>query len=76
LLTLSGHKGDVKSVAWSPEGRHLAVSRGGIVQIYIMDIALLMAFAHTRVTRNLTLDECRKFLHMDEVPPIRLASFC
>jgi hypothetical protein len=35
-----------------------------------MDIDLLMALARSRVTRNLTVEECQKYLHLDEVPPI------
>jgi hypothetical protein len=35
-----------------------------------MDIDLLMSLARSRVTRNLTHEECRKYLHLDEVPPI------
>jgi hypothetical protein len=35
-----------------------------------MDIDLLMSLARSRVTRNLTPEECKKYLHLDEVPPI------
>ena len=35
-----------------------------------MDIDLLMDLARSRVTRNLTPEECRKYLHRDDVPPI------
>jgi hypothetical protein len=42
----------------------------GTMQIYAMDIDLLMLLARSRVTRNLTLEECKKYLHFDEVPPI------
>jgi hypothetical protein len=33
-------------------------------------IDLLMSLARSRVTRNLTPEECRQYLHLDEVPPI------
>jgi WD40 repeat protein len=71
LLTLKGHESWVRSVAWSPDGERLATAgKDGIVQVFAMDIDLLMSLARSRVTRNLTLEECRKYLHTDEVPPI------
>jgi WD40 repeat protein len=71
LLTLKGHVSHVSSVAWSPDGKCLAsAGRDGVVQVYAMDIDLLMSLARSRVTRNLTLEECRRYLHLDEVPPI------
>ena len=61
----------VSSVAWSPDGKRLATAGDdGIVQVYAMDVDLLMSLARSRVTRNLTLEECRKYLHLDEVPPV------
>jgi WD40 repeat protein len=71
LLTLSGHSAEVSSVAWSPDGKRLATAGAdGIVEVYAMDIELLMALARSRVTRNLTTGECKKYLHVDECPPI------
>jgi WD40 repeat protein len=71
LLSLSGHSGGVYSVAWSPDGKQLATSgEDGIVQVYAMDIDLLLALARQRVARNLTTDECKKYLHVDTCPPI------
>ncbi|HXA03955.1 MAG TPA: hypothetical protein VNY30_03915, partial [Bryobacteraceae bacterium] len=70
LLVLPTHQNYVHQIAWSPDGKRLAAGGGGIVQVYAMDIDLLMSLAHSRTTRNLTLVECRKYLHADEVPPI------
>ena len=33
-----------------------------------MDIDLLMALTRSRVTRNLTPEECQKYLHRDDCP--------
>jgi WD40 repeat protein len=75
LLTLKAHGEAVLSLAWSPDGKRLAsASRDRLVQIYAMDIDLLIHLARSRVTRNLTLDECRRYLHLDAVPPIPFSS--
>jgi hypothetical protein len=34
-----------------------------------MDIDLLLSLARSRVTRNLTPEECEKYLHLDELLP-------
>lgn len=74
LLTLAGHQGKVLSVAWSADGTRLAAAGADhghwLLQVYAMDIKTLMALARKRVTRNLSPEECRKYLHLDEVPPI------
>ena len=41
-----------------------------IIQVYAIDIDLLLSLARSRVTRNLAPEECKKYLHLDEVPPI------
>ncbi len=71
LITLAGHDGAVNSVTWTADGKRL-LSGGadGIIQVYAMDIDLLMSLARSRVTRNLTPEQCRKYLHRDDVPPI------
>jgi len=66
LLTLPGDSGHLWGVAWSPDGKRLAAAD----EVYAMDIDLLLVLARQRVTRNLTTDECRKYLHMDKCPPI------
>jgi len=71
LITLAAHCTAVRSVAWTADGKRL-LSGGddGIIQVYAMDVDLLLSLASTRVTRNLTPEECQKYLHLDEVPPI------
>jgi WD40 repeat protein len=71
LITLAAHSGAVNNVAWTPDGKRL-LSGGddGLIQVYAMDIDLLMSLARSRVTRNLTPEESRKYLHRDDVPPM------
>jgi WD40 repeat protein len=69
LFTLPDHERAVRCLAWSPDGKCLAAG-STIIHVYAMDIDLLASLARTRVTRNLTLKECSKYLHVNEVPPI------
>jgi WD40 repeat protein len=69
LLTLS-HKGEsIRGAAFSPDGKHLAVgSVAGTTRIYTLDMQELVALARSRVTRSLTDEECRQYLHLDRCP--------
>ena len=70
LMTLFGISGNVFSAAFSPDGRYLAASGAdGTVRFYTLDMAELVSLARERVTRSLTADECRIYLHSDECPP-------
>jgi len=63
LITLAAHSDQVRSVTWTPDAKRLfSAGDDGIIQVYAMDIDLLMALARSRVTRNLTREECRKCL--------------
>jgi WD40 repeat protein len=66
-LTLPG----TASVAFSPDGTRLATigPEDNDVRIYTLRIEDLVALAKSRLTRTWTLDECRRFLHMDQCPP-------
>jgi WD40 repeat protein len=67
--TLPGHTADVSGIAFSPDGKYLAsVSYDGTLRIYFTQIEDLIAFAKTRVTRTLTIEECQKYLHLDVCP--------
>jgi WD40 repeat protein/transcriptional regulator with XRE-family HTH domain len=71
IFTLPGSAGGVTGVAFSPSdgGAHLAVaSVDGVVRIFFLQIDELVELAKTRVTRSLTTEECRKYLHVDRCP--------
>ena len=71
LITLQAHERAVNGVTWSPDGKCL-LSAGADrkIHIYAMDMDLLLSLVRSLVTRNLTPEECQKYLHLDEVPPI------
>lgn len=71
LLTLPGNSGAVSGVAFSlaDGGAHLAVaSTDGIVRVYLLQVDELLKLAQARVTRSLTEEECKKYLHVDQCP--------
>ena len=71
LLTLRGHTDRVISVAYSPDGKRLATaSADKTVQVYAMSINDLLHLARSRVTRDLTPDECRKYFDSPTCPPL------
>jgi WD40 repeat protein/DNA-binding SARP family transcriptional activator len=69
LVTLPGNP----TVAFSPDGTRLVTgSRGpkerGLLRFYLLHIEDLIALAHSRLTRQLTTEECQKYLHIEECP--------
>ncbi len=68
-LTLFGHDRLVHSVDFSPDGRLLATASGdGTVALYLLPIDELRKLARERVTRTLTDEECRQYLHVANCP--------
>jgi WD40 repeat protein len=57
----------VGDAVFSPDGS-LAAAAGldGLVRLYLLDLDELMNLAQSRVTRLLTLEECRRILHIAE----------
>lgn len=73
ILTLPGSLGGVTGVAFSPSdgGAHLVVSsRDGIARVFLLQIDELLALAQSRVTRPFTIEECKKYLHVEQCPVV------
>ncbi|HLZ31918.1 MAG TPA: ABC transporter substrate-binding protein [Chloroflexota bacterium] len=70
LLALTGTEGreGVDSVAFSPDGRQLAVRGDQALRLYDLRIEDLTALVRGRLTRSWTVEECQRFLHMDQCP--------
>jgi len=70
-LTLYGNSGAVYQVAFSPDGtRIVSVGRDRVVHVYELNIEELIVLAKSRLTRELTQNECQKYLHVDACPAI------
>ncbi|MGH8825468.1 MAG: BTAD domain-containing putative transcriptional regulator [Jiangellaceae bacterium] len=65
-LALSGHSYLVYGVDFSPDGRLLATaSPDGTAALHLLPVDELVEVARERVTRELTDDECRQYLHVE-----------
>jgi WD40 repeat protein len=66
LLVLRGHESAVGAVAFSPDGTKLAsVGADGVTRVWALDPDDLVEIAQQKVTRTLTDDECRQYLHVE-----------
>jgi len=69
VLALSGHEKRVVRLAFSPDGTMLASeSVDGTVRIWALDLDDLLEIAQQQVTRTLTDEECRQYLHLEACP--------
>ena len=57
-----------RSVEFSPDGSLLASVDGTTVRVWALDIDDLLEIARQNVTRSLTDEECRQFLHVEACP--------
>jgi WD40 repeat protein len=65
LLTFAGDGAGLNDLTFSPDGKLLAAGGDNGVRVYLLQLDDLIALARARVTRELTGDECRKYLHLD-----------
>jgi WD40 repeat protein len=57
------------AVTFSPDGSRLAsVGGDGIVRVWAVDLDDLIAIANGRLTRSLSDNECRQYLHVERCP--------
>lgn len=64
LLALRGHGFVVGRLAFSPDGSKLVSGAGdGVVRVWAIDLDDLIAIAKQELTRDLTAEECRQYLH-------------
>ena len=71
VLTLNVDSQGVGGVEFSPDGKHLAVGGKLGISIFYLRIDDVIALAKTRVTRQLTIEECQQYLHMEACPIIQ-----
>ncbi|HET9249706.1 MAG TPA: protein kinase [Actinomycetota bacterium] len=63
VLVLRGHDSGGE-LTFSPDGSMLATVGGGVARIWALDIDDLLEIARRNVTRSLTDEECRQYLHV------------
>jgi WD40 repeat protein len=63
-LLLHGHASGGQ-VVFGPGGSMLATQGDGMVRIWALDIDDLLEIAYENVTRSLTDEECRRYLHVE-----------
>jgi WD40 repeat protein len=70
LLDLSGYSPYIFTMDFKPDGRYLATSSfgEGITRVYALQIEDLIAIARSRLTRSMTPEECKKYLHRTTCP--------
>ena len=67
VLVLNGHTTGGQ-VVFGPDGSMLATQGDGKVRIWALDIDVLLEIAYENVTRSLTDEECRRYLHIGSCP--------
>ena len=64
-----GNASNVFGASFSPDGNQLATAGAdGTIRIYTLRMDDLIALAKSRLTRSLTEEECRKYLHAEVCP--------
>jgi len=69
VATLEGHKGNVTQVFFGPDDRTAYTTAWDwLLHAFVLDVDDLIELAKSRLTRGLTDDECRQFLHLENCP--------
>jgi len=60
----------IGELGYSPDGKRLITvgQQDGIARVFTLDLADLIKLAQSRVTRSLTDEECRQYLHLEACP--------
>jgi WD40 repeat protein len=69
-LLVFQHESSIADVAFTHDGRRLAIADAGGFQIYALAIEDLIRLARSRLTRPLTPAECRNFFQSDTCPQL------
>lgn len=71
LLSIFIHSLGVSDVEFSPDGKKLYASvRDGTTRVFQLEIDELIKVARGRLTRSLTIEECQRYLHLEQCPEI------
>jgi WD40 repeat protein/serine/threonine protein kinase len=69
LLTLTVQSEGLLDVAITPDGKYLAAAgHDGAVRLFVLSTGELISLGHSRVTRQLSSEECQRYLHLDVCP--------
>jgi WD40 repeat protein len=71
LFGLYGNASNVFGVSFNPDSTRLATAGAdGTVRTYTLNLDDLAEIAYRRLTRDLTQEECRNYLHVETCPPL------
>jgi WD40 repeat protein len=69
LHSLQGGSSQVRGAHFSADGTHLITTgMDGVIREYTLNIEELVELAKARLTRSLTTEECKKYLHVEQCP--------
>ena len=69
LISLPGHTGNIWSVTFNRAGTRLfSASLDSTARVYALRLEDLTDLARSRVTRALTIEECKTYLHLEQCP--------
>jgi WD40 repeat protein len=62
---LTDQKVPLTGVEFSPDGRYVATAGSdGAINVYIVSVEELVEVARSRLSRDFTNEECRRYLHL------------